>query len=794
MKSVFNICSFLKTPLFILLFTCTVSTVRAEITPPETAAHYAGKGLASPILLTEEDQAWLDQRHTVRVRVAATPPFLMTNPLPQGISVDYLKVIGKRFGINFSFVENSEITWKEVVNDLTGEHKYLDLLPFITRTPAREQSIAFTHDYFSSPWVIINRTDSEFVTRMEDLNGKNVAAENGFVIMDLIKNRYPQIRIVPVTSTLEALKSLASGTSDAYIGNLTIASYFIQSNGLNNLKIAASTPFGSHDIAAGVRKDWPELASIIDKGLAAMSAAEESEIRSRWLSVRYEHGVNIKNVLILGAGLTAAFSLVIAVVFMWNRRLRREINNRIMAEEALKKSTDLRQESSQMIEGIINSIPVRVFWKDKHLVYLGCNAVFAHDAGFADPKDLIGKDDFQMGWSEQAELYRADDRAIIESGCARLLIEETQTTPTGNTITLLTSKLPLRNSEGEIYGLLGTYIDITERKQTEDALRESEANFRQMFEKHDAIMLLVEPQTGLILDANKAATTFYGYENSKLCTMNISEINVLSAEQIADELQKALHEERNYFVFTHKSADGKERIVEVHSSPILFKENRVLFSIIHDITGRKKAEVALKENVQRLELAQNVAKAGIWDWDVVSGQLEWSRQMFNLFGLDKQKTMASFEAWRSTLHPEDLEIASRRIDTALKARMQLNSDYRILLPDGQTRWINAVGKGEYDIQGRPVRMIGVCIDITERKQAEEFLQQKAKELRASNVELEQFNRAVVGRELRMIELKEEIDALCRRLGEAPHYGTTQLEVDRVPGVGATPAVPEEGGS
>jgi PAS domain S-box-containing protein len=276
--------------------------------------------------------------------------------------------------------------------------------------------------------------------------------------------------------------------------------------------------------------------------------------------------------------------------------------------------------------------------------------------------------------------------------------------------------------------------------------------------------------------------------------MNISEINVLSAEQIADERQKALHEERNYFVFTHKSADGEERIVEVHSSPILFKEKPVLFSIIHDITGRKKAEVALKENVQRLELAQNVAKAGIWDWDVVSGQLEWSRQMFNLFGLDKQKTMASFEAWRSALHPEDLEIASRRIDTALKARMQLNSDYRILLPDGQTRWINAVGKGEYDIQGRPVRMIGVCIDITERKQAEEFLQQKAKELRASNVELEQFNRAAVGRELRMVELKEEIDALCRRLGEAPRYGTTHLEADRVPGVGATPAVPGGGGS
>ena len=69
---------------------------------------------------------------------------------------------------------------------------------------------------------------------------------------------------------------------------------------------------------------------------------------------------------------------------------------------------------------------------------------------------------------------------------------------------------------------------------------------------------------------------------------------------------------------------------------------------------------------QRLELAQYVAKSGIWDWDVVNGHIEWSSQMFNLFGLDRQKSMASFETWRSALHPEDLEIAGQRIDKALR--------------------------------------------------------------------------------------------------------------------------------
>ena len=143
-----------------------------------------------------------------------------------------------------------------------------------------------------------------------------------------------------------------------------------------------------------------------------------------------------------------------------------DITKRKQAEETLR-------ESHQIIEGIINAIPVRVFWKDRDLVYLGCNAIFAHDAGFADPKDIVGKDDYQMGWRDQAELYRRDDRQVIESGLPKLFIEEPQTTPEGNAIVLLTSKIPLQSSDGKIIGVLGTYMDITERKRSEEELKKT---------------------------------------------------------------------------------------------------------------------------------------------------------------------------------------------------------------------------------------------------------------------------------------------------------------------------------
>jgi PAS domain S-box-containing protein len=143
--------------------------------------------------------------------------------------------------------------------------------------------------------------------------------------------------------------------------------------------------------------------------------------------------------------------------------LLKERDEHVRAVEALR-------HSRLVLEGIFHAIPVRVFWKDLNLVYVGCNEAFAQDAGLAAPSDIAGKDDFQMVWREQAELYRDDDRRVIESGTARLLIEEPQTTPEGNTITLLTSKLPLRDAGGAIIGVLGTYMDITHRKMVEEEL------------------------------------------------------------------------------------------------------------------------------------------------------------------------------------------------------------------------------------------------------------------------------------------------------------------------------------
>jgi two-component system cell cycle sensor histidine kinase/response regulator CckA len=140
------------------------------------------------------------------------------------------------------------------------------------------------------------------------------------------------------------------------------------------------------------------------------------------------------------------------------------------------------EESRRMLRLILDTIPVRVFWKDDAGRYMGCNQSFARDAGFSSPEELVGRDDYEMGWKEQAELYRADDVRVMTSGVARLQYEEPQTTPTGSQRWLRTSKVPLQDAEGRTIGMLGTYEDITERvleqRRAEDQRAKLEAQLQ----------------------------------------------------------------------------------------------------------------------------------------------------------------------------------------------------------------------------------------------------------------------------------------------------------------------------
>jgi PAS domain S-box-containing protein len=135
-----------------------------------------------------------------------------------------------------------------------------------------------------------------------------------------------------------------------------------------------------------------------------------------------------------------------------------DITERKLAEATLRESKDL-------LQSVVENMPVRVFWKDRDSRFLGCNTLFAKDAGCARPEEVTGKTDSEMLWKGQAEVYRSDDQAVMASGSAKVDIEEPQTNSDGTVIWLRTSKVPLRDESNQVIGILGLYQDITEKKR-----------------------------------------------------------------------------------------------------------------------------------------------------------------------------------------------------------------------------------------------------------------------------------------------------------------------------------------
>ena len=267
--------------------------------------------------------------------------------------------------------------------------------------------------------------------------------------------------------------------------------------------------------------------------------------------------------------------------------------------------------------------------------------------------------------------------------------------------------------------------DITERKRVEEKLRESEARFRSLFESSNAIMMLIEPDSGKILDANYTAAQFYGYSREQLVSMNIADINQLSPEQVAEEQQRAKREERNYFIFPDRLANGQIRTVEVRSHPITSDSQVLLFSIIYDITESVQNQKKLHESQFRTEMALKGANAATWDWNIQTGETVFNDRWAEIVGYTLQELEPiSIQTWGNLCHPDDLKVSGIALEKHFAGQTEYyECEVRMKHKNGSWVWVLDHGKVmEWDANGKPIRMFGTHLDITERKREERYNQ------------------------------------------------------------------------
>jgi PAS domain S-box-containing protein len=268
--------------------------------------------------------------------------------------------------------------------------------------------------------------------------------------------------------------------------------------------------------------------------------------------------------------------------------------------------------------------------------------------------------------------------------------------------------------------------------ESEHEIERSEEKFRQMFFQHQAIMLLIDPVSGCIVDANTSAEKFYGYEIDQFRKMKIQDINTLSPEEIDAEIKHVKEKEINHFIFPHRLANSEIRTVEVYSSPVTINGNILLFSIIHDITPRRLTEEKFRRSEERYSMALAAVDDGIWEWNEADANGYLSPQYYRMLGYADNEFPACYDSWRALVHPEDIDRVERELGFSVDRGEKFNIDLRMKMKSGEWLWACIRGKAvEWNAEGKAVRMVGTLSDVTLRKYTE-------MELRESQVNLEKI--------------------------------------------------------
>ena len=254
----------------------------------------------------------------------------------------------------------------------------------------------------------------------------------------------------------------------------------------------------------------------------------------------------------------------------------------------------------------------------------------------------------------------------------------------------------------------------------ENALWGSDENFHGMFKKHHAVVLVIEPESGQIMDANGAAEKFYGYSIERLRQMNITEINTLPSDEVAQERQRALHEKRSYFVFPHRLVSGEVRTVEVHSSPVTLAGRQFLFSIIHDITERKQAEALLLKSKENYDKLAARIPVGVYVLHTGQGMFAFeyvSPRMAEMLDVKVEELLASPEVIIKKIHPDDMKSFASNGEVIDGEAQPIEWKGRVAVK-GEIKWLHIISSPE-SLGGGSINWHGLVTDITERVMAEE---------------------------------------------------------------------------
>ena len=415
--------------------------------------------------LTGREEQWLAQHPVVRVVVSETLApltFFDAHGNFRGITADLLEMIRLRTGLRF------EIQRAHGLNTMIQRVKQgeTDIISAISPTASRESTLKFTRPYLVNSFVLLTAKGRQAPASLEQLAGKKLALSQGNPLTDYLRSQYPRITLVETESIYRATELLAEGEVQGAVNTLVIANYLLASQMFRDrLQISATLGTQPATFALATARDATELNSILNKALLSIAPDELGIINSRWRGYAPASDSYWRNYHRLIYQIIIGTSLLLLLSLVWNAYMRRQIRHRKMAERAL-------SDQFEFMRAMVNGTPHPIYVRDREGILKTCNDSYLQ-AFSARREDVIGKTVMQacglLSNECEAHDYQADYLRVMAEGTP--LVLDRPLNIGGKTFTIYHWILPFRDSLGEVQGIIGGWIDISERRHLLDELR-----------------------------------------------------------------------------------------------------------------------------------------------------------------------------------------------------------------------------------------------------------------------------------------------------------------------------------
>ncbi len=703
---------------------------------------------------TEDELAFMEE-HPV-IRVAVDPEFVPFEFLDEkgeykGIAADYLSLIGEKTGLQFEF--EKDVAWPKAYDMVAAGD--LDLLPAITKTDERQEQFLFSEPYYDLKNVIVTRDTDTDILGMDDLEGMTVSVQRNTVYHNYLLS-FSEMNISTYDSVEDSLMSVATGTSNAYLGTLATSNYFIRSNGITNLRVVSFEIEEQQNLHFAVRKDWPELVSIFNKSINNISNNEKLAINSSWvdLDTDFDYGPILRTLIIIGA----VIAIVLGVSFFWIAKLRKEIRRRKQIQLDLEKAkleVDKTNSALMLAEKALEEE-----LKNQTLSYetlfehspIGIVIMRSSDSKDSDEKTIrinsiyekiTGRTREELESTKWAKFTHPDDlkedidnfRKLQAGEIKNYSMRKRLIRPDKSIVWVYMTVAALGRNEEDEFFYICLFQDITEQVESIEALLESEKKYRSITDNMSDIVwrtdlslktTYVSPSVKKLLGETPEEHMGKKMEE-KFPEQSLRKIQAFLVEEKENEKNPRIDKNRaRNLEVEHYKADGTVVWIEMTISFLRDDNgNAVGFQgASRDITQRKLAETALleSERSKSVLLFNLPGMAYRCNYD-----RKWTMQFVSagslgLTGYAPESLINNKDiAFNDVIAPAYREAIRNEWTRGIAERSSIKYEFEIITASGERKWVIGRGQAIYDEKGDVEALEGIILDISERKKIEDRL-------------------------------------------------------------------------